>query len=341
LPKTVLFAAGDPGGANAIRPVLLHLVQQNHPVVVLDHGIWAGTLPPQIRRVGPEYPFEALCFGTSLTDTIPLALARQSQVQGKLVVSVLDNWVNYRARLMMDGLPAFIPDIYAVMDEKAKLEAINDGVPASCLRISGHPNLAGLATDAARATPQWQQQMRQDLGLGKNRRQLIVFVNEPVSHDQGNPDSPQWRGYTEEDALKTLIDVTRHANADIAILPHPRDDVPRLHALWAGLKGEGRILQGYPARDVMLAADRVAGMASIILYESWLVGKPTLSIQPGLVRNDLLSIASRPGITLISHPDHSASQWLHQPQGQRQPDLALHQGACAYLGEILGVAQGR
>lgn len=264
-----------------------------------------------------------------------------AQAQGKRTISVLDNWVNYRSRLATDGLPFFVPDVYAVMDDKAKAEAIQEGVPAECMMVTGHPNLASLAQDIARATPQWRYEFRQSLGLGLNGRGLVVFINEPVITDQGcGPENPLWRGYTEETALALLALNVADAEVDVALVPHPRDDVAKLSALWDRVRGQcrGKVCAGPAGRDMVLAADWVAGMASILLYESWLAGRPTLSLQPGLVRDDLLSIASRPQIVLVRHAEQGTGQvadWLRQNPRQVHHDVALHAGAAGRIAQLL------
>ena len=125
-------------------------------------------------------------------------------------------------------------------------------------------------------------------------------------------------------------------------MPRPqRADVERASVGWAG--GGGRLAGGLaPAgltgRQLVLAADRVAGMASILLYESWLQGKPTLSLQPGLIRDSLKSVATRPGIVFVDR-DEAASDgiriWLRtEPQGLR-PDIDRHRQAPTVLADLL------
>ena len=337
LPDPIVFAAGDPGGANALRPVILTLAAQGVAVAVLDHGFLSQNLPPEIPRTYELGPCAALCVGTSVADTVPLALARAARQRGIPVTVVLDNWVNYRARLATDGLAPFIPDYYAVMDDKARAEALADGLPSACLVVTGHPNLAALQAEAADFDGA---ALRQSLGWGLNGRQLIAFVNEPVSADQGTgPHHPGWRGYTEEDALSALAQGLAGAAVDVAVIPHPRDDVPRLRDVWQRVRGScggGVVTAAVRGRDVVLAADRVAGMASILLYEAWLLGRPTLSLQPGLVRQDLLSIANRPGIVLMRDHDLApVRRWLALAGAPPPPDLERHAGAAQRIAHLL------
>jgi hypothetical protein len=355
--SAVLFAAGDPGGANAVLPVALRLAAEGRvAAAVLDHGHLGRAAPPGLDRVAPPDDgedlsgwlsrggFSAVCFGTSLTDRLPLELARAARRAGLPVMCVLDNWMNYRIRLGMDGAADLVPDLYAVMDEAAEREALAEGVPASCLRVSGHPGLAALAGEvAAAAADGWRQEVRRRLGLGLDGRMLLAFVGEPVAHDQGTgPENPGWRGYTEDDVLPLLCRHVRNLAGeavDVVIVPHPRDDRSRLEALWRAARGGlggGLAPPGMSGRQIVMAADRVVGMASILLYESWLQGKPTLSLQPGLVRDDLKSVARRPGVVFVGRAEDAAAgigHWLRLTPGPVRPDLDLHRQAPRMLAD--------
>jgi hypothetical protein len=249
----------------------------------------------------------------------------------------------------MDGGGDFFPDIYAVMDERAMAEALADGIPAQCLRVTGHPNLGGLEADWLGTTQGWRDEFRHDCGLGRAGRPVVAFMNEPAAKDQGpGPDHPNWRGYTEQVALAALCRglTLVGSDAEVAIVPHPRDDIQELTSLWDAVRDgrSGRILPGISGRQAMLAFDRVAGMASIMLYESWLVGRPTLSLQPGLVREDLLSIATRPGIALArteAAVPAAVRQWLALPQAPISPDLIRHRMAAQTVATMLMSSEGK
>jgi len=350
----LLFAAADPGGANAILPVAALLAARGMAAAVLDHGFLGRNAPPGLTRLAPPSDgdpgawldmagIDQLCFGTSLTDHLPLSLARAARQRGIPVVCVLDNWMNYRIRLEMDGGAPLVPDLYAVMDDKARDEALAEGVPPSCLRVTGHPGLAGLAGEIAAAGPDWRREVRARLGLGGGGRELIAFIGEPVARDQGTgPGTPGWRGYTERDALALLCrELQPHAGTlDVAIVPHPRDDPVALNDLWRQCRGKlgGGLAVDVSGRQAVLAADRVAGMASILLYEAWLQGKPVLSLQPGLVRADLGQAVRRPGIALVTHPGQAAAAiagWLAAGQDGIRPDCLRHGEAPAILADLM------
>jgi hypothetical protein len=350
----LLFAAADPGGANAILPVAEVLAGRGGRVAILDHGFLGRNAPAGLARLAPpttdnpdgwltDHGIGGVCFGTSLADHLPLALARAARRRALPVVCVLDNWMNYRARLEMDGGPLLIPEIYAVMDDMARDGAMAEGVPAPCLRVTGHPGLGGLAEDITVNGPDERHALRTRLGLGLSGRGLIAFIGEPVTKDQGTgPENPGWRGYTERDVLPLLCGELQcgAAGLDMAIVPHPRDDMAALEELWQGCRGAlgGGLVQGVTGREVVRAADRVAGMASILLYEAWLRGTPALSLQPGLVRADLAAAVSRPGIELVTRREQvetAVPRWLKAEQGKARPDGPRHAEAAARLADLI------
>ena len=143
---TVLFAAGDVGGARALLPVMQVCADNALPFVLLANGYLAQEAPeswPRVYFCGDNrdraiqdflqgYDIDRLVFASSVHDTLPLRLARDAKQHGIPVMHVLDNWTGYR-RLEMDGLPALVPDVYTVMDADALQAAVRDGIEAALM----------------------------------------------------------------------------------------------------------------------------------------------------------------------------------------------------------------
>jgi hypothetical protein len=330
----ILAAAGDVGGLRALVPALERLSADGGKVYVWDHRDLPAALPalPKVRKIPPD----ARCtvFSTSVTDTVPLELARRSRAAGLRVECVLDNWMNYRRRLEMDGGELLVPDAYHVMDALARQRAIDEGLPAEVVSVSGHPGLAELAVLSGDARVLLRRRIAELLGFEASRG-LIVWVSEPAAREQA-------AGYTEEQALGELCAAVR-ANAGhwaICVLAHPREDRALVQVAWTrrslGLPG-GVLLPGdITAREAVGAAHGVAGMTSILLYESWLLGRPTLSLQPGLARPDLRIYRDRPGVFCVETPGEMAriGAWLEAAKSDGaapRPELEAHRGAATRL----------
>ncbi|MFH1019059.1 MAG: hypothetical protein V1782_00400 [Pseudomonadota bacterium] len=346
----ILFAAGDVGGARALLPVAAECERRGLSFAILNHGYIVNELPDHWSVLSLPFGFPdntamawlttldltGLVFGSSVHDTVPLTLARQIKEMGLLVVHVLDNWSNYRHRLEHDGLPMLVPDRYTVMDQLAWEAAVVDGVPAEIIMITGQPALASLVGECSGSLPKSQTQ-----GPIK-----LLFVSEPVEADQGSgPASPKFRGYTEKTVLRLLCQ-SLQPYADqvtLSILPHPREDRQALAGLWDEIKLDlaGMIVAETNGRQQVLAVDGVIGMASILLYEAWLVGKPVLSLQPGVSDRSLRMLAQRPGVCFVDTQEKIVdlfAPWLKivsQGGCRPQPDLASHQKAAARIVSLL------
>jgi hypothetical protein len=234
-------------------------------------------------------------------------LARAARGLGLPVIHVLDNWTNYRRRLETDGRPTFIPDYYTVMDDKAYGEAVRDGVDEARLVITGHTiwsDLPALLESAGKRDRRWDLERR---GFDPDRV-MITFVSEPAEQDQGpSPESPLYRGYTEKTVLRLFL-ASLQPLADrlqIGVLPHPREDREALEQLWEQHRGEleGGLVLLPQGRDCLYFSDALAGMASILLHEAWLLGLPVLSLQPGLRLAALRNLQGREGLTFIDSPE--------------------------------------
>jgi hypothetical protein len=357
---TVLFAAGDVGGARALLPVMQVCADKGLPFVLLAHGHLVQEAPEPWPRVyfcrnsndGATQNFlqghdiDQLVFASSVHDTLPLSMARCAQQLGIPVIHVLDNWTGYRRRLEGDGLPALVPDVYTVMDEYALQAAIQDGVEASILEVTGQPALATLADEVRALSTDALLQRRQSLGFDQ-KKILIVFVSEPVAQDQGvSPAAPHYRGYTEKDVLQLFCHHLQPLadRVEMTLLPHPRQNHRALSGLWRHCRGalRGGVITGVSGREAVRCADGVAGMASILLYEAWLLGKPVISLQPDLKQDALRMLQRRQGVVFVDTYAEAAKaidRWGEalQPGLKHTPhrNLDLHRTAATKIMTIL------
>jgi len=305
----ILFAAGDVGGARALIPVIRAAVAQGHPILVLRHGhisqeadpnwqwlesedLDAASLDALVSRTAPD----VMVFASSLKDFVALSLARSAQAHGIKVVHILDSWTTYQQRMMLDGLPPLSPEIYAVMDETAADAAAEAGISKNTIHVTGHPALGDMMASAA---PPVAHRVRRRDGI-KN----LLFISEPVEVDQGLSDRPlSYRGYTEREVIQLLCNALQPMAGlvFISILPHPREDELNLKKIWeANCKAlQGVVLSKMPTTKIEDSIDAVVGMASILLYEAWLLGRPALSLQPGLQQTTLRQFGLRPDLLLI------------------------------------------
>lgn len=355
----ILVGAGDVGGARAIMPVL-HYLKKTTDILfdIINHGYLADNAPKSWTRVDlPESEievrkkkflsgFDAYVFGTSVHDTFALKVARIAKKLSVPVICVLDNWMNYKRRLEIDSLPTLYPDVYAVMDDLAKKEAIEQGIPESILCITGHPGLSDLADQYDSYPFDDRFEILKNFGFSQGKK-LVVFISEPAEMDQGSDLSyPQYRGYTEKTVLKALL---KHLQIfsdgiQVGIVPHPREDVSALLKIWEEGRGElqGGILSFKTGREAIFIADGICGMSSILLYEALLIGKPVLSLQPDLRLQDAFFLKKKGVKAFITDKSIMRSEiqkWSESLFDYRPTsfhnDLFLHKNSPKILCELI------
>lgn len=296
--KKVLAAAGDPGGARALLAVLKYLSIKHEPFSIIDHGYlgreapyeWQRiSLPPDVSGDQCEHYFKdehvsVFIFASSVADVLPLHLARIAKRIGVPVVHVLDHWGNYTKRLETDGKQRLLPDIYAVMDELALLEAKREGIPENILKITGHPCLSTIVDELNEFQNIPRKKRLETLGISSEKC-LIVFISEPIEQDIASGHHRNWNeSYTEKNILEDICDYFQPYSHEVqlGIVPHPRENAQILKNVWEHSCGslEGGILHLSYGRQAIFLADGVIGMSSILLYEAWLIGRPVLNIPP-------------------------------------------------------------
>jgi hypothetical protein len=338
--QRLLFASGDVGGARTLLPVIRLALRRGIAVTVLRHGhiavegdpAWTWIEPADADAVLRAAAPGAVIFASSVKDATALALARRAQAATIKTIHVLDSWSMYAQRMTTDGQTHFDPDAHAVMDEASAEGAVADGITPSIIHVTGQPALGAFAS-------------RHDLKPAprNDSRRHILFVSEPAAADHGAA-----RGYTEADALEILCAALQPV-ADmvtLSILPHPREDAQHLRAAWLARQGklQGTVLAQHSLGNRLAHFDGVAGMTSILLYEAWLMGRPVLSLQPGVRLAALRQMQKRPGVTFIDSREGAQENiraWvagivLGAPVALR-PDAAAHDRAAE---NVLALATG-
>lgn len=306
----IVAIAGDPGGAAALAPVLRLLRQQDRPVQALAYrqavthwrnsGLTVEELAESTDCAAAQQRLVDLGATILLSATSDngvnlekrfLAAARRLGIPS---LAVLDHWMNYRLRFANPkGELAYLPDRIAIMDEQAREEMLAEGLDASRLVVTGQPAFDELAALRRSVTPQQRQAIRHMLGVANDER-MVLFASEPISLMCGTtPSQPLYPGYTEQTVLRTLAGalerIARRRTEKIVLVvrPHPLEKTDSLHVsvqrpLRLVLDGRGK------GREVVLGADLVTGMTTMLLVEACLLGCVVLSIQPGLRLADAL-----------------------------------------------------
>lgn len=330
----VIAICGDPGGANAIAPVIEVLRAEGRVTVqalayLQGCDLWTkrnikfDEVPENIPKativdILRGQNVKLLLVGTSLN---PVELEKQfiaaANDIGLPSLAVLDFWSNYGRRFSdADGNLVYIPDLIAVMDERARDEMMAEGFDPEQLVIAGQPAFDDLVMWRSRFTSAKRQAIRNALGAGSGEL-LILFASQPLSVLYGtDPQNPLYPGYTEQEVLRTLVNALDHIAEQsgqkivLAIRPHPRERVESFNTVKCRTAHLVLSTDG-ESRDIAMASDLVIGMNTVLLVEACYLGCLVVSLQPGLRIPDPLP-TNRSGLSRPVYHEHEVIPVLEQ-----------------------------
>lgn len=307
--KTVVSVCGDPGGAEALAPVVqllqsradLSLVSYAYRQgvgVFRDHALPVTELAGGADIEGLLVAHDAECVLTATScngvdhEKRFVAAARQLGIPS---VGLLDFWSGYSCRFTDEtGAPVYAPDRIAVMDARAREEMIAAGVAPDRIVITGQPAFDSLSHDRRAWSAERRSTVRTALGA-QSGDLLVVFVSQPLSVLYGKDDQdPRFLGYTEHEvaaAVADAVDAVRSATGApirLAVRCHPREDVAAFASYAGPFTRIAAADDGPTGRECVMAADLIVGMNSRLLVEACYLGAVVLSVQPGLRHRDML-----------------------------------------------------
>jgi len=310
MPQVVVIC-GDPGGTNAIVPVIkqLHsekkgdvlvfayrqaidiMLKNNISFSTLDENITDSTIRDVLHRNTPAI----IVTGTSFKPIgIEVKFIRAARKLKTPTLSILDFWTNYSLRFSDDrGDLKYVPDKIAIMDEVAYIEMIAEGFHPDSLIVTGQPAFDTLGECKLNFNNETLRKIRRDFHIHANEL-FVVFVSQPLSLLYGDDESnPLFLGYTEKTVLNNLItaldQIAQDCNKHIVLLirPHPREKPGVYENIISNFIRVIVSNEGNP-RDIMMASNLVIGMNTVLLVEACYLGCIVVSMQPGLRFKDSL-----------------------------------------------------
>ncbi|CAK0778741.1 hypothetical protein CCP3SC1_990005 [Gammaproteobacteria bacterium] len=328
--RTIIIVACQPGSAAALAPVVRALREGagiSCLVFGLEHAAqsWAmlGVTAQTVTSFTEAQPYLAavqpsmLLTGTSFDAVGDGQFWNWAREQGIPSVAFVDHWINYHQRFSSSPDCPFdcLPGQIAVIDALMARRLIEAGCPEERIIITGHPG--------------WDEfiQRRGYRALGLRQKlagdsTLILFASEPLARFYGSMGSCNGLGYTERDALTLLFNVletiaeVRKENYTVAVKPHPREDPLALTDLFVTTHGrvQAKLVEGNRI-ELASAAEVVVGISSLLLYESALMGRPVVALQPGRVGpSDLVD--HHPGILLATDHQQAISALMQALTGE-------------------------
>lgn len=257
----VLFSAQDPGGKNAIAPVI---------AVLKAEGAEVG------ENVTAPDVFIA---GTSAGDSPDKRILKNLGKTPSLYV--LDFWSNYWQRFSTPGVKDFVylPTRICVMDDIAKEEMIAEGFPVGRLVVTGNPHFDHFADAITKES---------------EKVERILFVSQPL-RAIGDMSGYAPIACDEYAALKDVLEALAELSERyyLSLRLHPKESADKF-AEYLGPRVR-RALEP-TLEEALSKSGLVIGLSSPVLMQATAAGKKVLSYEPNLAGADPL-VSNRVGVT--------------------------------------------
>ncbi len=307
----IAAVGGDPGPAQALAPVLRKLRDDGLVGVFAFHyghakRIWQelslGQKPLSSKldvlgalKLLKEINASALLVCTSYNDLMLehpfIDAAHKLDVPS---LALLDFPSHFRARFIgRDGQQLHLPDAIAVDSPETRSRMLKEGFSEDMIKITGAPAFDTLASFSKSFSQERRQEIRRALGVDQNDV-MVLFASQPLARIFDlRPGLLGELGYDEFLVLKLIIqaleNIARELDGKVRLVvrPHPREDP----AKFSSLSAKDIFLtvhSDFSSWDVIMAADLVVGMSSVLLMEACHLGSIVVSVQPGLRQTDTL-----------------------------------------------------
>jgi hypothetical protein len=321
--RRILIVSRDPGGTNAIMPLIEPLRALGNEVCVygkdaalsiyrklnIDCSDICDAIPSGTQEEANEFVRKAcpdlLVTGTSSEDYTERHLWKAAEKAGITSFAVLDQWTNYRLRLISEGddpitgrsaSPLILPSYFFIMDEFARREMCALGIDGEKLVVSGQPFFDYIRKTGERFTPAEIEKLRRQL-TGTQGGLVFVFASQPIAsiHRKNGMAEDYW-GYTETTVLKSVAACLSKLAEEMAVKVtlvlrlHPKDEPNVYQDALATSSNSIKVVVDRETDSTLLlkAADLVIGMFSMILLEAAILERRFISVQIGLKRENPL-----------------------------------------------------
>lgn len=221
--------------------------------------------------------------------------------RGITTLAVLDFWTKYSLRFsdISSGVQLkFLPDKLAIMDKYAESDMLAEGFPEDILVITGNPHFNNLEAKAREFSGKegWRQQ------IGLDTEVLCFYAACVWKHEESK--LGYWDLHNIQLANGVLRELPEPSRFGLVVKLHPR--VPRedLEEISDYIQNEsdGRIkLTDISPSELILASDLTLTPYSTLGIEAVYIGKPCISIQPGLLCEDFLAVLTKNNLIPVGY----------------------------------------
>jgi len=295
--RKILFVTYQPGSANNLVLIARRFQRMMFDIAVVavngSRCVWSragfdifnesddmGQLDVQ-RTVSALKP-ALIVAGTSNEDSVESMFLKAAKEYGVKTVSFVDFWSKLRGRFLLSG-ELVVPEKILVLDDIMREEMVREGFDPQVINVVGSPHLENVRSCSRKLY---------DARSGASAVR-IAFFSQPIAELYGEDErSPNWFGYHEGTIVKSLVSCldrvcyASDVRVGLTIGIHPRErdgEVVKAALHDRNDHSYNRALSVTVVKEDSLKlineADIVLGMTTIVLLESAIMGKDTLSIQ--------------------------------------------------------------
>ena len=321
--RRILIFSRDPGGTNAVMQLIEPLRAQGNDVHVygkdgalsihrklniectnITDVIPSGTQEQTDDFVRKKRP-DLIVTGTSSEDFTERHLWKAAETAGIASFAVLDQWTNYRLRLISEGddptiegraSDLILPSFFFIMDEFARNEMCALGIDRERLVVSGQPFFDYVRKTADKVASSEVDTLRRQL-VGNEDGVLFVFASQPLAsiHRMNGMAEDHW-GYTEETILRNVVACLSKLSEEmlvkvtLVIRLHPKDEPGAYKDVLAACSSSVKVVvdREIDSNLLLKSADLIIGIFSMILLEAAILERRFISVQIGLKRENPL-----------------------------------------------------
>jgi hypothetical protein len=290
--KKIALVCSDPAGANVCMAILkdyrnsnltLPLLFTNRTFLNSEENLFIVHDVPDFKNLDIDLVFTGTSHPAS-SGYFEIECLKKAKKQNIKTISFVDHWVNFKLRFTDLHKKAIYPDKIWVVDDTAKMLAMEDGLPEDLIEIHINPYHQYISETW---TSQYdKKEYLRTIGI-EEEGYHILFAPDPLSLRNGK----QIAGFDEVEALHTLINVLEKipGNFHLLIKAHPLQNVEILKQVLEDQKiFSSYLLSDVDTLELLNASNIVIGFYSNLLLEAEAMNKEVLRYFPGKESADLL-----------------------------------------------------
>ena len=208
---------------------------------------------------------DILICGTSWQSSLEKKFFRKAKSQKKRVIAILDHWVNYKERFIIDESTLVLPDEIWVCDDYA-YKIAKSIFSHSIIKKIENPYIQSIK----------EQIILLNKSISIDSKENILYVCEPIrDHAKLQFGDENYHGYSEESALKFFlnnVDFLRMTHKNVIVRPHPSESREKYN--WV-----------FDYYNDQISIGGVKDLIEEILCSSVIVGCESMAMVIGLLAN--------------------------------------------------------